>query len=232
LGFIFKKFKISHFWLWVFLLAVSQPLCTRLIQGKASPLAILIWFAGIAFGLQYVISREVGATRNFRLETAAESAQNPPFMSVASRKKGTVTIRSLRELRAFAKKFASTLRGGEVIALSGPLGAGKTTFVQYLGQALGVAERITSPTFTLMHVHAAPRSGSAKRRIKLLVHLDAYRLGGPRALAAIGALDYLARPDTVAVVEWAEKVRRELPPSARWLDIVPDKNFKTRTIAW
>ena len=131
-------------------------------------------------------------------------------------KKMAVEIGSLRETERFANALAKTLHGGEVIALSGPLGAGKTTLAQFLGKALGVAERITSPTFTIMHVHPAGRN----RRIRLFVHLDAYRLGGPRELLAIGSQDYLGRKDTVAVVEWAEKVRKALPSDARWIDLL------------
>ncbi|MDP1759964.1 MAG: tRNA (adenosine(37)-N6)-threonylcarbamoyltransferase complex ATPase subunit type 1 TsaE [Candidatus Woesebacteria bacterium] len=137
-----------------------------------------------------------------------------------------VRVKNLREFAAFAKNFAAGLKGGEVVALSGPLGAGKTTFVQIVGRALGVRERITSPTFTLMHVHAA----RGQNKIKLVAHLDAYRLRGAKAFREIGALDYLGRPDTVAFVEWAEKVRRELPPSARWLDIIPENGGKVRYI--
>lgn len=130
-------------------------------------------------------------------------------------KANIVTVKSLREFEAFVKKFAAGLKGGEVIALSGPLGAGKTTFVQIAGRALGVRERITSPTFTLMHVHAA----RGKKQIKLVAHLDAYRLGDAKAFREIGALDYLGRRDTVAFVEWAEKVRRALPRGTRWIKI-------------
>ena len=143
------------------------------------------------------------------------------------------TVRSLAGMAAFTRRFAKTLRGGEVLALSGPLGAGKTTFTQMLGKALGVRERITSPTFTLMHVHSVGRRTSTvdvgRPRIRLLVHIDAYRLN-PRDLIAIGALDYLGAPGTVAVVEWAERVRRTLPPAVTWIDILPTKNQKSRTV--
>ncbi|TAL19206.1 tRNA (adenosine(37)-N6)-threonylcarbamoyltransferase complex ATPase subunit type 1 TsaE [Patescibacteria group bacterium] len=148
-----------------------------------------------------------------------------------------VRIASLKQLRIFVKNFAKTLRGGEVIALSGPLGAGKTTFAQLLGKALGVGERITSPTFTLMHIHRTrkplPSSPLAKgrgERLSILVHIDAYRLANARALQNIGALDYLGRPDTVAVVEWAEKVRRVLPRGTRWINFKIKSDGKSREL--
>ncbi len=110
-------------------------------------------------------------------------------------------ITTLKQLDAFAATIASKLHGGEVLALSGTLGAGKTTFVQHLAKHLGVAERITSPTFTLMHVHATKHP-----TVTHLVHVDAYRLSGPAEFAAIGIGDYLGAPGVVTVVEWAEKV--------------------------
>ena len=128
-----------------------------------------------------------------------------------------VVVRSLGELRRFARAFARTVRGGEVIALSGQLGAGKTTFVRMLGKALSARERITSPTFTLMHLHALRK----RKGPTLLVHIDAYRLRGSSAFVDIGALDYLGRSDTVAVIEWPERVRRALPPQTQWINIAP-----------
>lgn len=121
-------------------------------------------------------------------------------------------ITTLEQLDTLAATVAANLRGGEVLALSGTLGAGKTTFVQHLAKHLGVAERITSPTFTLMHVHATRHSS-----ITHLVHVDAYRLSGPAEFAAIGIGDYLGAPGVVTVVEWAEKVTDIFPKQVTWL---------------
>jgi tRNA threonylcarbamoyladenosine biosynthesis protein TsaE len=100
-----------------------------------------------------------------------------------------------------AQQLASVLKGGEVLALSGNLGAGKTVFVKALAQALGVKENITSPTFVLMKVYDLPAG-----KIKKLVHLDCYRLEGREDLIDIGLGDYLASPEIVIVIEWADKV--------------------------
>lgn len=127
-----------------------------------------------------------------------------------------IEVRSLAGLEAFAKRFAKGLRGGETVALTGELGAGKTAFVQALGRALGVRERITSPTFTIMHLHGAGLRGKA---IRHLAHVDAYRLASAKAFRDIGALDYLGRPDTVSAVEWAERVKRILPHGTVWMRI-------------
>lgn len=114
----------------------------------------------------------------------------------------STTIKNLSELRAFAKKLAAELRGGEIIGLVGDLGAGKTTFVQALAEAVGVAGAVKSPTFILMQVLDAKWSGAVRR----LCHVDAYRLKDWSELAAIGFEDYAGASGTVALVEWADRV--------------------------
>lgn len=121
-------------------------------------------------------------------------------------------ISTLAKLDAFAKRTAAELHGGETLALEGPLGAGKTAFVQRLAKHLGVAEKITSPTYTLMHVHAAPHA-----RVHQLVHLDAYRLKFDAEFTGLGVADYLGKENAVVVIEWADKVARLLPRNTRWL---------------
>lgn len=111
------------------------------------------------------------------------------------------------ETQQIARDLAATLRGGEVIALLGDLGAGKTTFTQGLASALGVTAKVKSPTFTVMNEYPA-----AHGAITRLVHADFYRMveeGEVRALA----LDDERRNDTVIVVEW---------PNAIPVDIRPD----------
>ncbi len=108
-------------------------------------------------------------------------------------------------MNAFAKKVATSLRGGEVLALEGTLGAGKTYFTQQLAKALGVKGAVTSPTFVLMNVYSA--SPSLRHSITHLVHIDCYRLDDPKELLNIGVTDWIGRPDTVVVIEWADKVK-------------------------
>jgi len=106
-----------------------------------------------------------------------------------------------KETLAFAEKFAKKLRGGEVIALIGELGAGKTVFTKGLAKGLKIKERVQSPTFLLMKIYNVK-----KQKIKFLCHVDAYRLRGAAGLMDIGLLDWLGRADTVTVIEWADKV--------------------------
>ncbi|HEY2580077.1 MAG TPA: tRNA (adenosine(37)-N6)-threonylcarbamoyltransferase complex ATPase subunit type 1 TsaE [Streptosporangiaceae bacterium] len=97
-------------------------------------------------------------------------------------------------MRALGRRLASQLRAGDLVLLTGPLGAGKTTLVQGLGEALEVRGLVTSPTFVIARVHPSLRGGPA------LVHVDAYRLGG---LAEVDDLD-LDLAGSVTVVEWGE----------------------------
>src|SRR3990167_5181619 len=108
---------------------------------------------------------------------------------------------SEKETFILAKKLAQTLRGGEVIALYGNLGAGKTVFAKGIAAGLGVITTITSPTFTLMNVYPVKPRG-----ITTLVHIDCYRLHNASELVAIGVSEYLNNPQTVTVIEWAERV--------------------------
>ena len=112
--------------------------------------------------------------------------------------------RALEDAQAtehYGREIGRACRGGERIALSGELGAGKTTFMRGFAEGLGLdASEVSSPTFTLLHVHESPL------RDTRLVHGDAYRLGSLDELEEIGWTEYLADPKTVVVLEWPEKV--------------------------
>lgn len=108
---------------------------------------------------------------------------------------------SPEETKTIAADFAATLAGGEIVALEGDLGAGKTTFVQGLAEALGIKEPVRSPTFAVMNVYAVPGTG-----VKELVHLDLYRLKTPDDITNLGLDEWLGRSDTVVVIEWPRAV--------------------------
>jgi len=114
----------------------------------------------------------------------------------------TIITKKAKETRELGKKMAATLKGGEVLVLSGDLGAGKTVFIKGLAQGLGIKKIITSPTFVIMKVYPVNKKG-----IKYLAHLDCYRVGDPDSILAIGAPEYFGRQDSVAVIEWAEKIK-------------------------
>ena len=134
-----------------------------------------------------------GFTRNDKLGGSA-------FVRVLFNNMKMIT-NSTQETIAFGKKFAKTLKGGEVVLLIGDLGSGKTTFVKGVASELGVKNTITSPTFVLMKVYKI-KNIKIKKNIKVLVHIDAYRGLDLNDLENIGALEYFGEHDTICLVEW------------------------------
>lgn len=131
-----------------------------------------------------------------------ESARHEPYVEMARPVPLTVEVPSAEDMRALGQRLASYLRAGDVLVLTGELGAGKTTFTQGLGEGLGVRGGITSPTFVIARVHPSLGDGPA------LVHVDAYRLGGQ---AELDDLDLDADLDqAVTVVEWGSGVAESL----------------------
>lgn len=131
--------------------------------------------------------------------------------------------RSPEETRALGGRLANALQGGEVIAFTGDLGAGKTAFVSGLAAALGVDERVTSPTFTIVNEYEGGRLP--------LFHFDMYRLGSADELFHIGWEDYLARGG-VCAVEWSENVDEAIEDDAIRISITrgDDENSRVITI--
>lgn len=107
--------------------------------------------------------------------------------------------------RALASRLAARLKGGEVLCLFGPLGAGKTTFVQGLARALGANAAATSPSFMLVREYRTRR-----RRPRTIYHMDFYRVAAEE-IPNLGLEDYLSDPDGVCVIEWAEAALTRLP---------------------
>ena len=114
------------------------------------------------------------------------------------------------ETYAFAKRMGENLSGGEVLALDGDLGAGKTVFVQGLAVGLGISEAVTSPTFTLVQEYRGGRLP--------LFHFDVYRIGDPEEMFEIGFSEYLSGGG-VTVVEWASLIRDWMPEHTTWIEI-------------
>jgi tRNA threonylcarbamoyladenosine biosynthesis protein TsaE len=105
-----------------------------------------------------------------------------------------VVLRTAEETRAWGERLGRLLRAGDLVVLTGDLGAGKTTLTQGIAEGLGVRGPITSPTFVIARVHPSLVGGPA------LVHVDAYRLGG---FAELDDLDLdTSIDDSVTIVEW------------------------------
>jgi tRNA threonylcarbamoyladenosine biosynthesis protein TsaE len=113
-----------------------------------------------------------------------------------------VVTRSAEETRKLGADLAAVARAGDVLALFGGLGAGKTELAKGLATGLGVRDVVNSPTFVLMAEHAGRLA---------LFHLDLYRLAGPEEVVTAGLMDE-RRAGGVTVIEWADRMGSLLPP--------------------
>mgnify|MGYP000892653024 CR=1 FL=1 len=111
-----------------------------------------------------------------------------------------------------AERIGATLRPGAVVAYTGGLGAGKTAFTRGLARGLGIADPVTSPTYTIVNEYEGGRL--------TLYHIDAYRLSGPDEFELMDSAAYLYGGG-VCAVEWSERVAAALPSDALRIDIEP-----------
>lgn len=112
-----------------------------------------------------------------------------------------IVLKGLKETEEFGEKLGSILKPGDIISLTGDLGAGKTTLTKSIGKGLGVEDYITSPTFTLINEY--------KGRLNLY-HFDVYRLEGPIDLYDLGFEEYIYS-NGVSIIEWGDKIKEILP---------------------
>jgi tRNA threonylcarbamoyladenosine biosynthesis protein TsaE len=124
---------------------------------------------------------------------------------------------STNETVAVGRQYASTVQAGDVFALSGDLGAGKTQFVKGLVAGLGSSAPVTSPTFTILHEYEGGRLPA--------YHFDFYRLETREAAARLGLDDYFFG-EGVAIVEWADRFPDLIPDRAQWISF----ELKSETI--
>ncbi|MEN3584184.1 tRNA (adenosine(37)-N6)-threonylcarbamoyltransferase complex ATPase subunit type 1 TsaE [Streptomyces sp. ZYX-F-203] len=126
-----------------------------------------------------------------------------PHRPADPRRAVEITVTSPERMRDLGRALARLLRAGDLVMLSGELGAGKTTLTRGLGEGLGVRGAVTSPTFVIARAHPPLGDGPA------LVHVDAYRL--PGGLDEMEDLDLdVSLPESVVVVEWGEGKVEEL----------------------
>lgn len=119
----------------------------------------------------------------------------------------TKTIsRSERETEELAAALARKLPRGTVIALDGDLGAGKTVFSRGFARGLGITEPVSSPTYTIVQEYPLPGGRG------MLYHLDLYRIENSASALAFGVDEFLDDPESVALVEWPERISDILPP--------------------
>jgi tRNA threonylcarbamoyladenosine biosynthesis protein TsaE len=124
-----------------------------------------------------------------------------------------VLTRSEEETQAVARTLAADLKAGDILLLSGNLGAGKTAFVRGLAEGLGIdPEEVSSPTFTLIHEYRGGRL--------VLYHADLYRLD-PAATVSVG-LEEMGAADGVLAIEWGDRLGHVLPATRVDIDIVDE----------
>lgn len=122
-----------------------------------------------------------------------------------------IITKSKNETIELGESIVSRLHGGEVVALFGELGAGKTTFVQGMAKGLRIKRRILSPTFIIVRHYPIANNKS----FNVLYHIDLYRLKDPQELQGLGLTELFASSDSIVVVEWPERLGTFLPQKRR-----------------
>lgn len=125
----------------------------------------------------------------------------------------------------FAASLAHKTQPGTVIALTGELGAGKTTLAKMLARQLGIHDAVTSPTFSLMNVY--PRTDNT-----LFIHADLYRLRTVEDVHAIGLIDYIQEHHHIVLIEWPELICHLLPSDAWQIHLEHVGSGESRIISY
>lgn len=128
------------------------------------------------------------------------------------------------QLTAWGREFARTLPRPAVVALSGELGAGKTTLVRAMSEELGVKEPVTSPTFALVHRYAGDHVS--------IYHVDAYRLRPDDEAGDLGFDDMLADPSAIVLIEWADRLGEHAPPVTHHIQLAYANQDDQRYLEW
>ena len=124
-----------------------------------------------------------------------------------------IIIKNEDETKAFGEKLASRLKKGDILALVGDLGTGKTALTKYIAKGLGIKSEITSPTFTIVREYKEGRLP--------LYHFDVYRTGSVEEMYDLGYEEYFYG-EGVSLVEWAELIRELIPAHAVWITVEKD----------
>ena len=125
-----------------------------------------------------------------------------------------IELKSLDDTKRFAEWLVKHIDRGQVICLVGDLGAGKTTFTQFLCKALGVQDYVTSPTFNLMNSYSGVLNGAPID----IHHFDVYRIFASDEMFEIGFDDFLYG-EGISIVEWANQVADMIPNDSVWITL-------------
>ena len=136
----------------------------------------------------------------------------------------TLVSRSVADTQKLGAQLGQLLSSGDIVCLSGQLGAGKTYLTRGIAMGWGTRDPVSSPTFTLVNQYTHPEKEA------FLYHLDAYRLSGPLEAQTI-ALDDLIDSNGVLVIEWPERIAAALPTKRLWIQL-SDTGEETRQISF
>lgn len=157
---------------------------------------------------------------------------------------------SEKETEEFGKKIAVEMSGGEVIALQGDLGAGKTILAKGIAQGLGYKRIVNSPTFVLMKIYkirfnptgnllkvesknalGGKEKGLSKEKyINYICHIDAYRIKEVKETEELGVFEYFGKSDTITILEWPERIKEILPSNTIWVSLSHGEKENEREI--
>ncbi len=121
--------------------------------------------------------------------------------------------RSPEQTQRVGARLGTFLRGGDVVAMAGSLGTGKTLLAQGIGKGWGTTAALLSPTFVLVRRHTRPQDAL------YLYHIDLYRLESLPEIDGLGLDEMLGAPDSVCLVEWADRAPDAMPAEALWVDL-------------
>jgi tRNA threonylcarbamoyladenosine biosynthesis protein TsaE len=201
-------------------------------HGVATHLVAAALATSTSYDEVAVLAREElpATVRFWRDHGFVEAERRSPYVELRRPAVRSYAAPDAAGMRDLGARLAPRLRAGDVVVLSGELGAGKTTFTQGLGTGLQVRGDVTSPTFVIARVHPSLAGGPA------LVHVDAYRLGG---VAELDDLDLdTSLEEAVTVVEWGEGIAEGLADDrlevtierARADDAAPDADLDSRQV--
>lgn len=128
-----------------------------------------------------------------------------------------LTTASPPETKGLGKAWGQGIKKGMILALEGPLGSGKTTFVQGLAAGLSIRRKITSPTFVVMTSCLIPKTS------RRFYHFDLYRLQSQSELAELGFQEIIKNKQHVVAIEWPEKAKTLLPRRTKWIRFAHDR---------
>jgi tRNA threonylcarbamoyladenosine biosynthesis protein TsaE len=151
--------------------------------------------------MRQMIARQSGFVQCYNRRVPEDEAHVLDFLSD-----------SPRTTQQFGERLGRLIRPGDVIGLSGELGAGKTTLAAGIGRGWGAREGVSSPTFILVNEYSREDGGR-------LYHVDAYRLCTPADAESIALSDLLSEPNSAVLVEWPERVDGSLPAERLWIEL-------------